>query len=249
MSKATLFRLEWLKSRRQHILLIEMALLGFFLLYSIYDFSRMDVATGWIDMIYTLPILQAFAMPVILAALASRLCESEHKGGTFKLLETMQTPGSLFDAKWWFGAMHVVVLSMAEQAVWCAVGLACGFTGPVPTAKLALMLGTNCAVGLLVFTLQLGLSLLFANQMIPMTIGVAGSFLGLFSMFLPPVLERFLPTGYYGVLMIAGMDWNPQTEAIHFYWTEFDWPGLATLFVWLAALLILFRGRFARREA
>jgi hypothetical protein len=248
MRTLTLFKLEFLKSRRQYIFIIEAAVLAFLTAYCIWNFrDHMDAASGWMNVLYTMPLLDSLLFPLMLAALSSRLCEAEHKGHSFKLLETMQTPRSLFDAKFCFGALHIALLCLAQTAMVTIIGSACGF-GALPAARLAAFTGLVFAASLMIFTMQLGLSLLLANQLIPLTVGVAGSFLGLFTMFFPPEFQRFLPWGYYGVLMQVGMDWDSETRAISFYWANFDWAGFALLGVWLIALLALARGTFARRE-
>ena len=248
MSGAALLRLEFFKSRRQHLFVIEGALLAFLLVYSFFDFSHMSTASGWLDTLYTMPLMDALLFPVVLAAIASRLCECEHKGNTFKLLETMMTPQNLFDAKLACGTVHVAALSILQSVIVCAAGASCGFSGPLPILRVLSFTGITFAVSMLVFALQLGLSLLLPNQMIPMTVGVAGSFLGIFTMFFPQLLQKFLPWGYYGVLMQVGMDWNQAAGTVSFYWAAFDLAGLALLAVWFAAVLLLFRGKIARRE-
>ena len=94
MSRAVLLKLEFFKSRRLHLFLIEAVVLVLLMIYCPFDFSRMAKATGWIDALYTMPLMDALLFPVALAAIASRLCECEHKGSTFKLLDTMMTPQS-----------------------------------------------------------------------------------------------------------------------------------------------------------
>lgn len=248
MKLSTLLRLEFFKSRRQYILWVEAAFLAFLALYGWFSFRKTDPALGWMDVIYTVPILDALLLPLFLAVLASRLCEAEHKGSTFKLLETMALPRSLFAAKLLCGLAHVAVLTALQTLLYVGMGFAFGFQGPLPAARLATMTGLVFLVSGMIFLLQLGLSLLFANQLIPLTVGVAGSFLGMFTMFFPPVFQRFLPCGYYGVLMQVGMNWDAATRVIDYYWVEFDFIGLALLALWYLALLAVLGGLFARKE-
>lgn len=248
MSGLKFVRLEFFKSRRQHIFLLQAGLLSFLLIYFSATFSRKNAGTGWMDLVYTVPLIDSLVFPLGIAAIASRLCEAEHKGSTYKLLETMMPPCRLFDAKLACGAVHVGVLCLLQTALACALGAAQQFDGPFPAGRLLAMTGAVFAVSMLLFSLQLGLSLLLANQIIPLTVGVAGSFLGLFIMVFPQIVQRFLPWGYYGVLMLVRMEWEPATQHTQFFWADFDWFGLALLGVWLAVSLAVFRTAFARRE-
>lgn len=246
----TLLRLEFFKSRRQHLFLIEGGLFAFLLVYYVWCFRMTkDLSTGWLDAIYTVPLLDGMIFPLCIAAVASRLCEAEHKGGSFKLLETMQSPRSLFDAKLACGAVHMLLLCVAQTLLVVVLGLFYGYgPGGMPVLRLLNMTVLLFGVSMLVFVLQLGLSLLLANQLIPLSVGAAGSFLGFVMALFPQVYQRMLPWGYYCALMQVGMDYDSESRTATYYWSDFDWLGLALLGVWLVAVLALARAAFAKRE-
>ena len=101
---------------------------------------------------------------------------------------------------------------------------------------------------MMVYALQQGLSLRFANQAAALVCGIAGSFLGILSMLFPPALTRFVPWGYYGLMSLAGMDWNAATRVTRFYW---QWPqpaDLILLLIWTSVLLLAGRTLFVRKE-
>jgi hypothetical protein len=89
---------------------------------------------------------------------------------------------------------------------------------------------------------------MFANQMISLSVGLIGSFAGLFIMFFPQGLERFILWGYYGVLMSVGMDWNSTSRIANYYWTPIDWPGIISLLIMFSAIYIVGRTLFVRKE-
>ncbi len=50
------------------------------------------IANGYSALLYSLPVIEAILMPVMMAVLASRLWDMEIKGSTAKLLYTLQKP-------------------------------------------------------------------------------------------------------------------------------------------------------------
>ena len=101
---------------------------------------------------------------------------------------------------------------------------------------------------MMVFALQQGLSLRFANQAAALVCGISGSFLGILSMLFPPALTRCVPWGYYGLMSLVGMDWNAVTRVTRFHW---QWPrptDVALLALWAAVFLVVGRTLFVRKE-
>ena len=101
---------------------------------------------------------------------------------------------------------------------------------------------------MMVYALQQGLSLRFANQAVALVCGISGSFLGILSLLFPPALTRCVPWGYYGLLSLVGMNWDPDTRFTWFYW---EWPAttdLALLCLWAALFLLVGRALFVRKE-
>ena len=103
-----LLKLEFYKCRRRKILLICAAALGMELLWMGVYFARMEpeeMTEGWMLLLYNLSMVDSIILPLGIATLASRNCELEHKGNTWKLLETMTSPGGLYAAKICWGAL------------------------------------------------------------------------------------------------------------------------------------------------
>ena len=87
---------------------------------------------------------------------------------------------------------------------------------------------------LALFTLQLGLSLRFSNQLSPIFISIGGTFAGLFSWFLNQLPLRYLlPWGYLAALCPAGYNYDRAARYTAYYWQPY--PA-----VWLAVLTLFF---------
>lgn len=246
-----LLKLEFFKCRRRKIVLVCAAILAVELLWMGVFFARQDaedMKQGWMLLLYNLSMVDAIILPLSVATLASRSCELEHKGNTWKLLETMASPGRLYAAKLGWGALVLAVLLVIRSGLFLAVGLVLNFSGPIPWGRFTLFTLISWAVSMMVYALQQGLSLWFANQAAALVCGISGSFLGILSMLFPPALIRFVPWGYYGLMALVGMDWNETTRVTRFYWC---WPQLsdiALLLIWAAIFLLVGRALFVKKE-
>lgn len=104
--------LEWYKCRRRQVPLVCLGLLGAQMVWMGVFLLRQeqeDLAQGWMLLLYNLALVDAIMLPLTVAVLASRNCEGEHKGSTWKLLETMVTPGQLYAAKLGWGTVVLAV--------------------------------------------------------------------------------------------------------------------------------------------
>ena len=246
-----LLRLEFFKCRRRKILLVCAAVLAAELLWIVSTFLRQDaedLRQGWMLLLYNLAMVDAIIMPISVATIASRNCELEHKGTTLKLLETMATPEGLYTVKLVWGALVLAALLMVRWALFMGVGILWQFPGEVPWGRFAIFTAISWAVSMMVYALQQGLSLRFANQAVALVCGIFGSFIGIMSMLFPDWLVRIVPWGYYGLLSLARMDWDPDTRFTWFYW---EWPAptdVALLCLWAALFLLVGRVLFVRKE-
>ena len=246
-----LLRLEFYKCRRRKIVLVCAAVLAVELVWMGAFFTRQDAEDlkwGWMLLLYNLATVDAIILPLSVATLASRSCELEHKVSTWKMLETMASPGSLYAAKLAWGALVLAALLVLRSGLFLAVGIVQGFQGEIPWGRFGLFTLISWGVSMMVYALQQGLSLRFANQAAALVCGISGSFLGILSMLFPPALVRCVPWGYYGLMSLVFMDWNQVTRVTRFYWR---WPpvtDVALLFLWGAVFLIVGRTLFVRKE-
>lgn len=246
-----LLRLEFYKCRRRKIILVCAAVLAVELIWMGAFLDRQnaeDLKWGWMMLLYNLAMVDSIVLPLSVATLASRSCELEHKGNTWKLLETMVSPGKLYAAKLGWGALVLAVLLIVRSGLFLAVGVVFGFSGAIPWGRFGLFTLISWAVSMMVYALQQGLSLRFANQAAALVCGISGSFLGILSMLFPPALIRCVPWGYYGLMSLVRMDWDETTRITRFFW---QWPqpaDLALLLVWAAVFLAVGRTLFVKKE-
>ena len=246
-----LLRLEFYKCRRRKIILVCAAVLAVELIWMGAFLDRQnaeDLKRGWMMLLYNLAMVDSIVLPLSVATLASRSCELEHKRNTWKLLETMVSPGKLYAAKLGWGALVLAVLLIVRSGLFLAVGVVFGFSGAIPWGRFGLFTLISWAVSMMVYALQQGLSLRFANQAAALVCGISGSFLGILSMLFPPALIRCVPWGYYGLMSLVRMDWDETTRITRFFW---QWPqpaDLALLLVWAAVFLAVGRTLFVKKE-
>lgn len=128
----TALRLEFFKTKRRGLWMIVGALIlceMAWLLWAFRNPDAEDLRLGWMLLLYNIPLLNGIIFPLIAAVLASRLADLEHKSGSLKLLETVQSPRALFTAKYLCGAAYVLAVNLIESAVLLGMGAFYGFKG------------------------------------------------------------------------------------------------------------------------
>lgn len=243
--------LEFYKCRRRKIFLLCLVVLVVQLLWVGFAFRQPeaeDLRQGWLILFYSLSIIDGVILPLTLSVLASRNGEMEHKGATFKLLETMLSPSRLYTAKLCWGGLILALFLLLRSITFLLLGVCLHFEGPIPWEKWALFTLISWAVSMLLYTLQQGLSLRFANQAFALIFGLLGSFLGLFSLFFPLALQRFLPWGYYGLLLLVRMEWDPASRITTYFWRQPLLLDVGLLLLWSLFFFCLGRWLFLRKE-
>lgn len=245
------FLLECHKSQRKRIWLVMLAMVLFEGLWMIVGFHRSgprDRAQGYALCLYQAAILNAIVLPVLISVLASRVCDMEHKGSALKSLLTMQKPGSLFDAKFAFIALHMAAAVLLQTGSFLLIGKVYGFTAAVPVRELLLYPWTQLLPSLFFALLIQALSLSFVNAFIPLVAGLIGGFLGLMSLFFSPWIARFVPSSYFGLLSTVGMNWDEETRIVDYFYKSFPIWDFLVLLSATAIVYLVCRRRFANRE-
>lgn len=246
-------QLEFYKIRRRNVWLSMYAMLGVQLLWGLWTMRNpndRELASGWMSLLYSLTILDGLMMPTIMSLLASRLADIEHKGNTYKLLKTLRPAGSLYHAKALCGLAVILVLLASQAAVFILYGYCLGYEGNPDPRYYLLSYGLNFTSCLSLFLLQLLLSMLFANQMIPLVAGLGGSMIALLVMFVSHY--SFLPWGGCLSSSVVGMDWDQASRNITYYYREYSSMEIAAvvcIFVWVAIFYAAGRRIFTHREA
>ena len=187
-------QLEFYKIKRRKVWLTMFALLSVQLLWGLWAFRNpkdWELKSGWLSLLYFLSLLDGIMVPTMMSVLASRLADIEHKGNTYKQLETIRSAGSLYHAKAACGCIIIAVLFAVQFTFFILLGYHLGYEGNPDVKYYLLSYLLSLAGNLSLFLLQLALSMFFANQMIPLVAGLGGSMTALLLMYV--ARYSFLP--------------------------------------------------------
>lgn len=234
-------RTELFKVRRRYLWLLPIGavFIEFLWIYTNDYLRRPEIlAEGYYELLFQLPLMNTIFLPLILAAIASRICDAENKGNTWKLLCTLQQKGHLFDAKLLLGALYILFLTLLEAVNLLLLARLIRVTQAFPLRHFLIFLGVLLLVSLTIYLMQMVLSLLISSQLIPLFIGLLGSLLGLFSAFFPVgSLAAITPWGYYMMGETISSLYDADTRTITLY--EASFPTGWFVF-YLAAACILY---------
>ena len=228
------------------------ALLFVQLLWGLWAFRNpkdWELKSGWLSMLYFLSLLDGIMVPTMMSVLASRLADIEHKGNTYKQLETLRSAGSLYHAKAACGCIIIAVLFAVQFAFFILLGYHLGYEGNPDVKYYMLSYLLSLASNLSLFLLQLALSMFFANQMIPLVAGLGGSMAALLLMFV--TTYSFLPWGGNLSAALVVSDWDQTTRISTYYYRTFspaETAAVVCIFIWIVIFYIAGRIVFTRRE-
>ena len=215
-----IFWVEMQKARRRHDLLLCLLVPLIILLWvgGLSPESEEELANGYSALFYSLPVIHSILLPVAMAALASRLWDMEVKGGTMKLLYTLQSRRSLLMGKAVFGLLETALMTAIEMGAAALLGQVHGYTEAFPTAQFVYLAVCTFAVEAMLFFSELLLMIRFGNPMTALCVGIVGALLGVFSAFMPHVVSYFVPWGYFVPLSAYEVaEWNRQAMQLFGY--------------------------------
>lgn len=245
------FTAEQQKQRRRRIWIVPLGFLVILFLWAFigkHSLSAEDLARGYSYTLYQFPLLNVVLVPVMTAVIASRLCDMEIKGNTLKLLCTLQKRSSFYDWKFIHELKYLLIFTVGEGILVPLIGMFCHFTQKLPLPLVFLHVGTTTLVSLVLLTLQHFLSLMSSNQILPLLVGLIGSFLGLFSMFFPPRAARFILWGYFSAFSPYGMDYDSQTRVMSFYRNPFPTETFVLFLLFGLLFFVVCRTVFVKKE-
>lgn len=216
------FCLEVRKLRHRHILVL--FLITFTLIFAWMCWCLKDIDSSKTNDIFAVIFMNLLLMntilcPIVIAALASRMCDMEQSGNTYKWLCTIQKPEHIYRGKVMVGGAVLAGFNLLQTIL---SGLLSTLYSTVPLQHLAELFLTLFLTSLCIFILQLNLSLRFTNQLTPIFISIGGTFAGLFSWFLNRWPLRFLiPWGYYAALCNTGFVYDEFSRYSTYYWDSY----------------------------
>lgn len=225
--------------RRYHLLLfLGIAFLEIFFIYGNYRDEK-GLADGWMILFYNLPIMNSLFFPVLISAFASRLMDIEHKGDMLKCLYTYESPIKLFITKAMYGFLSICLLVMIHLGSILLMAKLLAF--PLHFApKYLLFYAMNTLLSCsMLFLLHLILAYFFRNQAVSISIGLIGSFVGLFSAYLPTsMFQKLLPWSTFINSLFIGMDWNRKTRDVKWLLLDFKYDSAICAICWIIIFAI-----------
>lgn len=245
-------KVEFMKMRYRKAGLMVAMLVGLLLVYELWGLRQAhaeELMDGYLRLFLDLPLINTILMPTFLAMLESRLCDAEIKGNMLKLLCTMERKGRLFDKKLLLGMIYLLLIIGIQVVMVLLLGLAFGFSNPLKGILLIQFIVQLFLPCLAILILQQTLSFFFENQIIPLAVGLLGSFIGLFSWFFPGQAFRFaFIWAYYTLLGFINYDWDETTRIITYYEVDFSWALAGGLALFILAGYFVARAMFVRKE-
>ncbi|WKY44546.1 ABC transporter permease [Eubacteriaceae bacterium ES2] len=244
-------RTEWQKIRGKHFSLVVLGTFLLLLFWHVWSTSRMDetdLIQGWLGLLYQMPLLNCIVLPIMTGVLASRISDIEHKGNTFRMLRLLTKNRSIYFAKIILGIFFVGITAMGEVMLMLMLGFFRGFIGSPPWGFLIYFFCYTLLVSIALYLFQLLLSMLLTNQLIPIGMSIMGSFIGLFSLYLPGNIPDFFIWSYYGALSNVRMNWDAASRIIDYYWTPLNWGGLAVVMTFSIVMMGIGYELFKRKE-
>lgn len=243
--------MEFKKTRRKKLWLLMLSLVLTEFLWGLWAFSspsNRNIAQGWKCIVYQFTLLNCIILPVSIAVLASRICSIEHHGNALRLIRSFMPVGKIFDMKFLYGSFYIIVSLFLQIGFMILLGTLKNFEDNLSLRILMYYFIFNTLVSLAILAFQQTLSLIFENQIISVSIGLLGSFVGLFSLFLSSSLNKLILWAYYGILLLVHMDWNPVDRSVSYFYAPINYHGLYAIIGIFA--LIYFGGRilFIRKD-
>lgn len=247
----TQFIIEQKKQRHKSHFIFVLFFIGVQFLWTFYaqrptDYN--DLTQGYLSCFHFFPVLNTILYPIFIAVMASRLCDMEVKGDTLKLLYTLQKKSSFYDCKYLSSLLPIFFTILSEAFFIVLAGKYYHFKDTLSIAMLLQFTLATLLVSCALLSIQQVLSLLSQNQILPLLVGLLGSFLGLFSLFFPKGFSRLVLFGYFCAFFTMEYDWDKKTRIITYYYRGFDWKLLFVFFLFTIALYFFCRWLTLRRE-
>lgn len=246
-----LLKIEFYKLRRKKMLLVigAVTLLQLvFMLYAVRRFDQHDLEQGWRYCLYNLAQVNCMMMPMLMAMLASRISDIEHKGNNFKCLKTLVRSQSLFHTKVMCGGIYVVLTVLLQVGMLFVLNGMKHFQEAMPVPYLIYYFLSSVLMDMVLYLLQLNLSLLIVNQLVGFIVAIAGAFIGIYSMFFGEHISQFILWGYYALLSPIRMNWDEVTRIVDLYWIDLPMKSLGTLILLGVTFYGVGKNLFVRKE-
>lgn len=247
MTMNTELRLELQKLRHRHLpalFILTFALITIWMCWCLKDMDSSKTNDVSAVIFCNLLLMNTILCPVVIAALASRMCDMEQMGDTYKWLCTIQKPEHIYRGKVISGGFFLGAFILMQTVLYRVLSAPYGIAGLQRQLELFLSLYLS---SLCIFILQLNLSLRFFNQLTPIFISIGGTFAGLFSWFLYQWPLRYLiPWGYYAALCNTGFIYDEASRYTTYFWDPYPVLWAVVLLAAIAGLYVYGRINFLK---
>ena len=240
--------LELYKLKRRKVFLTFVLILGVELLFVFSNYGNNENFLGmisdpnapaWEDLIVGPATMNGLFLPILAAVIASRICDMEHRGNTWKLLEcNNENRKAIWFCKFTVVAVLMLAAILIQALVIVAYGNAVGIVEPLPVKTLwEFVLGT-VMVTFVVVTIQVFFSL-----------GMIGALIGFISTLLPTGIRNILIWGNYAEMMVLGQDTSSgNLQSSELVVRNIDFLPLTILFIVGLIAFVLFEKKFQKYE-
>ena len=166
--------------------------------------SHDPYAMPWARLLLTTGFFNAMIGPILVSVLASRQTDIEHTGSGWNLAAASGlTPGTLCRAKL-VALSLLIVPAVTGQSLGIITLARCrGLSVALDVGPWATYTTLLICVDLAMCSYFLWLAAVVENQLVVMSAGLLGGFIGVYMLLSPPMLARLLPWGYYAVITPA----------------------------------------------
>ncbi|AJS58187.1 ABC transporter permease [Paenibacillus sp. IHBB 10380] len=194
--------LEFFKLRRKHLfLMISLFLcveLAWAFMASSMSISRNPNSVGWDGVLVMIASMNGLFLPIISAVVASRICDMEYKGSTWKLLMAASVKRShIYAAKYICACILMLFAIILQIFAIVGFGIVQGFEQSVPLFLLIKFWAGTMLTTMVVIALQQWISLSVKNQAFGLCLGMLGGFIGITGDLFPAVVRRIFVWSYY----------------------------------------------------
>ena len=208
-----------------------------------------ELLQGYYNLLMNFPLVNTITLPLVLAAIACRLCDVENKGNTYKLLCTLEDKSTIYKNKLIIGGCYILSFTVMQVFLILILGWQFNITQMIPWKQMGYLAIATFSASLIIYLLQQILSLLIDNQLYPLFIGLIGTFLGLFSWFFPTLpMRNLLPWGYYCVGTTINYIWHKEERILEYFTIPFSYGWFFILFIFAIILYQYGRYLFMKKE-
>ncbi|MFC7942892.1 ABC transporter permease [Microbacterium oxydans] len=200
-------------------------------------------AMPWAGLLSTYGFMAAMTSPILTAILASRQTDIEHTGVGWTLASTAgYSPGTLCRAK--LAALGLVLLPavIVQSLLVIGIGIAVGIQVPLDLGPWVGYTMLLFLIDLAFLALHIWLASVVENQLVSVGLGMLGAFIAVFTLLMPGAIVRFIPWGYYAMILHAGQ----QGDSIVYITPPYAW--IAGFLILVGIVFAVVTRRFDRIE-